>query len=130
MIVQILPYHFALSFFKPWLNSGSLLVQIRLKSGSKMAQLWFKYGSILVQIWFKSGPGAEPGPGWSPVRGGFEPRFPVQKRGSNHDLKHVFRFKTRGSNHDLNHVFRFKNRGTHHDLNHVFRFKNVVQTMI
>jgi len=57
---NFLPYHFALSFFKPWLNSGSIPAQFWLNSGSEMAQLWLKYGSILVQIWSKSGSMAIP----------------------------------------------------------------------
>ena len=67
MIVQndsanFLPYHFALSFSRSWLDvwldSGTILVQIRLKFGPKMAQLaqlWLKSGSNMAQWQFRRG---------------------------------------------------------------------------
>ena len=62
---NFLPYHFALSFFKPWLNYGSNMAQFWFKSGSNLAQWqfrrgsnwfnWFKWQTVVQRIWHDSG---------------------------------------------------------------------------
>ena len=55
---NFLPYHFALSFFRPWLDFGPILVQIRLNGNSGVVQIGStgsKWRTVVQRIWHDSG---------------------------------------------------------------------------